>query len=488
MRATAEPLDANKVRLSVEVDAAEVDQAVDEMVRSLTRQARIPGFRPGKVPRRVLEARMGGRGAIRGEALREAIPDFYARAVVDADVDPITQPEIDVKAGEEDGDLEFEALVEVRPTVSVPGYVGLQVTVPSPGVTQEEVSAQVDRLRETDAQLEPVERSAVDGDNVTIDLHGTSEGEEIPSATDLLYEIGSGSMLPGLDEHLRGSSAGDIVAFESELPGGQTIAARALVKKVQRKVLPELTDEWVEESSDADTVEELQADLRRRLERSKLLQIRMAIREETMQALADLVEDDVVPDALVDLEVRDRLADLQQRLESRGAGLEELLAATGRSAEDLVNGLQQEARPAVKVDLALRAVAAAEGMEITEEELTTELETTAERLGVTAAELRHQLEHNGRMGTVRAEQLKAKAMSWLLDHVELVDEEGHPVAREDLELDAEELATDLEALDLDDDDLDDDDLDDEDLDDEQPVASAEPVAHGTVTGRTEEGS
>src|SRR5487761_723235 len=180
MRATSETVEGNKVRLSVEVEEEEVDKVLDEAIRTLSRQARIPGFRPGKVPRRVLEARMGGAVALRAEALREAIPDFYARALSETEVDPISQPDIDITAGEESGALSFDALVEVRPTVAIPGYAGLKVTIPSPTVADADVDAQVDRMRETAAELVEVDRPAGDGDNVTVDLHGTdASGDEV---------------------------------------------------------------------------------------------------------------------------------------------------------------------------------------------------------------------------------------------------------------------------------------------------------------------
>src|SRR6516165_850025 len=151
MRATAEPLEGNVVRLSVEIDEPEFDRAMGDVVRSLARQARVPGFRPGKVPRKVLEARMGGAGALRAEALRESLPDFYARAVVDTELDPIAQPEIDIKRGKEKGAVVFDAVVQVRPRVSIPGYDGLQVTLPTLEVSDEEIDRQLDRLRENDA-------------------------------------------------------------------------------------------------------------------------------------------------------------------------------------------------------------------------------------------------------------------------------------------------------------------------------------------------
>src|SRR3974377_757075 len=151
MRAPPEQCKAHPLRLSVEVDEPEVDRVLDETVRTLSRQVRIPGFRPGKVPRQVLEARMGGAVALRAEALREALPDFYAQAVADAEVDPIAPPESDITSGEEHGPLAFDALVQVRPTVAIPGYAGLQITIPSLEVNDREVDEQVHRARETDA-------------------------------------------------------------------------------------------------------------------------------------------------------------------------------------------------------------------------------------------------------------------------------------------------------------------------------------------------
>src|SRR5271155_3899446 len=180
MRATTEPMEGNLVRLSVEIDEPEFESALGDVVKSLAKEVRVPGFRPGKVPRKVLEARMGGSGALRAEALRESLPDFYAKAVVDTDVDPIAPPEIDITSGEKAGAVSFDAVVQVRPLVSIPGYDGLQVTLPGLGVSDEDVDHQVDRLRENDAELEVVGRPAQNGDLVSIDLHGAdTSGAEV---------------------------------------------------------------------------------------------------------------------------------------------------------------------------------------------------------------------------------------------------------------------------------------------------------------------
>ena len=439
MRATTEPLEGNLVRLSVEIDEPEFDKALVGVVKNLASQVRVPGFRPGKVPRKVLEARMGGAGALRAEALRESLPDFYAQAVVDAEIDPIASPEIDITSGEDGGAVSFDAVVQVRPLVAIPGYVGLQVTLPGIGVSDEDVDRQVDRLRENDAELEVVGRPAIDGDLVTIDLHGNDDsGAEVVGIDDYLYEVGSATVTRELDEELRGAKSGDIVAFTSPAPGDgdEVVSFRVLVKEVKVKRLPEPTDEWAAESSEFATVAELRADISERVARVKLMQSQIALREKTVEAVANLVTDDEVPEVLVDAEVNERLHDLQHRLEERKLGLAEYLQATGRTPDELLAGVRVDAQRAVKADLALRALAEAEELAVSDEELDAEIATMAERMETTTSELRRRLDTAGRTGAVRSELRKGKALQWLLDHVELFDEEGNAMSRDDLKTDA----------------------------------------------------
>ncbi|HXY27137.1 MAG TPA: trigger factor [Acidimicrobiales bacterium] len=441
MRATAEPIEGNLVRLSVEIDEPEFDRAVGDVVRSLAQQVRVPGFRPGKVPRKVLEARMGGASALRAEALRESLPDFYARAVVDTEIDPIAQPEIDIKSGEAGGAVFFDAVVQVRPMVGIPGYDGLQVTLPSLAVTDEEVRGQLDRLRENDAELEVVERPAIDGDLVTIDLHGNdASGAEVVGVDDYLYEVGSGAVVEALDGELHGAKAGAILAFDAPDPNDpeRTISFRVLLKEVKVKKLPAVTDEWAAESSEFATVDELRADITERMRRVKLVQAQMTLRQNSIEALAGLVADDEVPEVLVDAEVNERLHELQHRLEAQKIGLTEYFQATGSSPDELLGAFRADAQGAVKADLALRALVEAEHLELSDDELAAEIATMAERMGAKPEELRQQLDTAGRIGAVRSELRKSKALEWLLDHVDLVDDEGNPVSRDNLKADASE--------------------------------------------------
>ena len=444
MRATAAPEEGNRVRLSVEIDEAEMDEALDGVMSRLARDVRVPGFRPGKVPRRVIEARMGGAAAMRGEALREALPDFYARAVSDTEVDPIDQPEIDITSGDGAGAVSFDAVVLVRPTVAIPGYQGLVVTVPSLEVTDEEVTAQIDRLRATSGELVEVSRPAQDGDQVTIDIHGTrgpgggSGDDSDLNAEDLLYEVGSGGVVPGLDDHLRGAKTGDIFAFDAPQEGAvQTVSFRVLVKDVKVLVLPDVTDEWAGEASEFDTAKELTADIAERLRQRHMVQAQMALQQKTAEALVELVTEDI-PEQLVLEELRERIHDLNHRLESQGMSLGQFLGATGRSEQEFLDELRSGALQSVKVDLALRALVEEEGVEVTDEELDEELAAMGERLEMDVDQVREQLEQAGRLAAVRSDRRKAKAMRWLIDNVEVLDEDGNPVSRDDLKLSQDE--------------------------------------------------
>ncbi len=432
-------MEGNLVRLSVEIDEPEFDRALGDVVRTLAQQVRVPGFRPGKVPRKVLEARMGGSGALRAEALRESLPDFYARAVVDTELDPIAQPEIDITGGEDEGAVSFDAVVQVRPIVAIPGYDGLHVTLPGLSVTEDEIQSQLDRLRENDAELDVVDRPAIDGDLVTIDLHGNdASGAEVVGVDDYLYEVGSASVVPELDAELHGAKAGAILAFDTDHPDDpeQKVAFRVLVKEVKVKKLPEATDEWAAESSEFATVDELRSDIETRIGRVKLMQSQMALRQKTIEALAELVTDDAVPEVLVDAEVNERLHDLQHRLEAQKLGLAEYFQATGTTPDELLASVRVDAQAAVKADLALRALVEAEELTLSDDELSAEIVTMAERMGTTPTELRRQLDTAGRTGAVRSELRKGKALEWLLDHVDLFDEEGNPMTRDELRVDA----------------------------------------------------
>lgn len=436
VKSTVEALEGNKVKVSVEVDEAEFDEAVAEAFKRIAREVRIPGFRPGKAPRRILEQRLG-KDVGRQEALRGALPEYYARAVGEHEVDVIAPPEIDITAGQEEGAVAFDAVVEVRPKIQLAGYQNLRVEVPSPLVTDDEVDAQVDRLRRQFAELQQADRAARDGDFVTIDVAGSLAGEPVDSLSvdDYLYEVGSGAVVPELDDQLRNAKVGDILVFDAAHPDPDTtepISFRVLVKDVQEQVLPEATDEWAAEASEFETLEALRGDLRERVANVKRVQTQLALREGVVDALVQLVEDEA-PEPLVDAEVQRRIEDLVHRLSHQGATIEQYLAMTGTSAEDLLAQFREQAVAAVKADLALRAVIEAEDLRAEDDEVEAELERVAARMERPVEEIRSQLERGGQLPAVRSDLTKGKALEWLAERAEVVDPDGTAIDRSLLE-------------------------------------------------------
>jgi trigger factor len=430
METSVESLEGNKVRLHVAVTAQEFEKAIDAAFRKLARQVKIPGFRPGKAPRRILEARLGTDLA-REQALQDALPEYYAEAVEDQGLDAIAPPEIDITAGADEGPVEFDAVVEVRPIVELSGYDSLQVEVPAPDTSDEAVQAQVDALRERFADLQESTRPLQDGDFASIDIKGYVHDEVIDalSATDFLYEVGSGIVVPKLDEELRGKRPGDILKFTDALPdrfgdrAGEEVAFQVLVKETKQRVLPDATDEWVSEATEFDTLDELRADLRRRMEVVGKVQARMAMRDKVLEAVADRVDIEV-PDVLVRDEMERRLHDFMHRLEHQGATIPQYLEATGQAQETFVAGVRDGSTQAVKADLALRAVVAQEGIEASDEDLDAEIARLAEQVGQKADKVRRDLDRRGALDALRSEITRGKALQFLIDHAVAVDEEG----------------------------------------------------------------
>lgn len=432
----ATPASGRFVRLQVEVEEAELEPAVEAAWREIAKEVRLPGFRPGKAPRRLLEQQFGS-GYARSEALRSSLPEFYSRAVIEHDVDVIAPPDLDITAGEEAGDVTFSAVVEVRPEVVVGGYRGLRVEVPSPEVPDDEVTERVDRLRSQYGELTDVERDAVDGDYVKIDLAGSQDGEPVDglSADDYLYLVGSGGIATEFDEHLTGASAGDVLEFDAEHPDPEQgpVHFRVLVKGVQERVLPELTDEWVADATEFETVGEFLDATRAELATAREEQTRLSVRARLGSELAKLV-DEPVPEALVRSEMQHRLENIAYQLQGRGIGLEDYIRFTGSDPESFTAELKVAAEEAVRVDLALRAVVAAEGLEVGDDELDEELARMIVGSDLDLDEARRQLEDAGQLTAVRSEVSRRKALEWLVEHSEVVDPDGNPVAEELLRL------------------------------------------------------
>ena len=381
MRATPTVLENNRIKLTVEVDESEMAVALDETAATLAKQVTIKGFRKGKVPKNVLIAHLGGLEALRSEAIRESMPDFYARAVADTLSDPIGQPDINITAGESEGPLTFEAEVEVRPEVVIEGQRDLRVTIPSPNVTDSEVDAQVDRFREVDATLRDVDRPIQTSDLVTMDLHvqEIATDAEPLEMNDYMYTVGSGTITGGVDELILGLKAGEELKVNGNLGNGVVATYTMQLKQVKERVLPELTDEWVEENTEWAGIEEMREAILSQMRRRKVVEAQLSQRDAMLVALGDLVSPDLVPAVLVDSETNERLHDLGHRLGEQKMNLEMFLQVTNQAPEQLLATLREDAVRAVRIDLAMRALVKAEHLEPTPEEIDKELETTAAR-------------------------------------------------------------------------------------------------------------
>ena len=440
MRATTTNLDNNRIKLVVEIDEAEMGEALDAAAAALAKQITVKGFRKGKVPRNVLVAHLGGPDVLRAEAIRESLPDFYARAVADTESDPIGQPNITITDGEESGPLQFEAEVEVRPEVSIKGQRDLRVTISSPQVTDVEIIAQIDRFRETDAILKDVDRPIVTGDLVTMDVRveQVATGVEPFEMGDFMYTVGSGTITEGVDELILGLKAGEELKLNGSLEGGVVATYELALKQVKERELPELTDEWVQENTEWATQDEMREGILSQMRRMKIVEAQMSQRDAVLMALSELVSEEAVPESLAASETDERLHDLGHRLSEQKLNLEMFLQVTNQSSDQLLETLRADAVRAVRVDLAMRALVKSEQLEPSDDEIDDELLKTAMSMGVEADQLRKNLRDTGRVSAFNAEVAKMKASRWLNDNVTFVDPDGVEIDRELLRTDQSE--------------------------------------------------
>jgi trigger factor len=432
VKSSVETLEGNKVKVYVEVEESEFDKDIDRAFKALAREVNLPGFRAGKAPRRVLEARFGVAPA-REQALRESIPTYLAKALAEHQVDLISSPEIEITDGTESGPVEFDATVEIRPEITVPGYGGLRIELPSPVADDGDIDEAVEAERRRHGSLQPVDRAAQDGDHVTLDIAATRDGEPVAGLTvdDWSYELGQGWIADDFDEQLSGSNAGDETTFTTTPKGTEDPAEFTVsVSAVQELVLPDLDDEWVSENlGEHDTVEEWRTALAEQLTAQKLDVARNQFVAAATEALGELVEIEP-PEAMVQSDLQARVRNTMEQFQARGIELGQFLSATGQDPDDFMNTLREQSMQAVKLDLALRAVAAAEGFEVSEDDLDAEFTQMGMRFGEKPAKVRRAYETQGAMPDLVNQIRKSRALDHLLHHVDIVDSDGQPIDRD----------------------------------------------------------
>jgi len=432
VKSSVEALEGNKVKVSIEVDESEFDRNIDAAFKKIAREVRLPGFRPGKAPRQVLEARIGIEAA-RQQALNDAIPEYLSQAVREHDVDIVATPDVTLVAGETDGPVKWDATIEVRPEITVAGYAGLRVELPAIEVTDEDLEPVIENERRRHAKLVDVERVSQLGDFVTLDLQGTRDGEPVPglNVEDWSYEIGKGWVAPGFDDQLLGVKKDEELRFTA-VPNGTEEAADFHVKvsRVQEQELPEVTDEWVSEHlAEFESVEAWHDALRTRMHDMRVQQVRSMIGDKVTEALSELVDAEI-PESMVDYDLQTRVQNTIEQFRQQNISIEQWLSVTGQDTETFVESLRERSVVAVKVDLALRAVASSENLVVDDEEVEAEFETIALRIGEKPAKVRRAYEQNGAVSELAAFIRKQKALDWLMQNSQFVDVNGKEIARD----------------------------------------------------------
>lgn len=436
MKSTVEHLSPTRVRINVEVPFDELKPNFDRAYKALAQQVRIPGFRPGKVPARVLESRIG-RGPVLDEVVNEAVPAKYLEAVNSSEVRTLGRPDIEVTKIEDGAEIAFTAEVDVRPEITVPAFGELSVSVDDVEVTEDEVTEQLDSLRARFGTLAGVERPAQEGDFVSIDLSATVDGEEVEDAktSGLSYEIGSGQLIEGIDDALIGASEGDTKTFTTKLVAGEYAGKDAEVSvtlnSVKERQLPEADDEFAQMASEFDTVEELIADLRERLGRVKKMQQGMEARDKVLDALLETVEVPL-PEKVVESEIEARQHDAVHPFDHDEARFEEWLEQQEKTREEFDTETRTEAEKAVKTQLVLDTIADAEDVSVSDDELTQRIIYQAQRFGMSPDQFVQQAQQSGQLGALYADVRRSKALFSVVRQATVTDEAGN-------ELDLDEL-------------------------------------------------
>jgi trigger factor len=431
VKTDVEELSPTRVKLTIEVPFEELKKSLDQAYREVARQVRVPGFRPGKVPPRVIDQRFG-RGVVLEQAVNDAVPEFYSKAVAEHEVVPLGQPEVEVTKLDDGQELAFTAEVDVRPKFDLPELETLSVTVDNAEVDPDQVEEYLKALRERFASLKTVERTAETGDYVSIDLAASVDGNvvEDAQASGVSYEVGSDTMLDGLDDALAGMSAGESKTFTAELAGGQHagMAAEVLVtvNTVKVKELPELDDDFAQAASEFDTVGELRASTRKQMEAMRKAGQAGQARERVLEALIDQVEIPL-PERVVQAEIDQRQDNLQQQLERASLTMKAYLDQSGQTRQQLDASFDTDARRSVKAQFILDKLAADEEVKVTPEELSTYVAEQAYRMGVAPDRLAKQLSDNGQLGLVAGDVLRSNALRLLAERARIVDEAGRPV-------------------------------------------------------------
>jgi trigger factor len=431
VKSTVEKLSPTRVRINVEVPFTELQPDFDRAYKELAKQVRLPGFRPGKAPAKLLEARIG-KEAMLDQVVGEAVPGRYTEAVTSSDVQPLGEPEIEITNKEYGQDLTFTAEVDVRPEIELPDLEGLKITVDPIEVTDEEVDAELQNLRARFGTLTGVERAAETGDFVSIDLSATVDGEDVPEAKTegLSHEIGSGQLIEGLDEAIVGLKEGESRVFTTTLAAGEHAGNEAqvtvTVKSVKERELPEPDDEFAQLASEFDTIDELNNSLTEQVQRVKRVQQAEQIRDKALEVLLEQTEVPL-PEKIVQAQVDDTLHNAIHGLDHDDKRFEEALEAQGSNREEFDKDNRTNAEKAVKTQLLMDAVADKLGIQVGQNDLTERLVLMSRQYGMEPQQLLQFLQQNNQLPAMFADVRRGLTVAAVVHSGTVTDTDGNVI-------------------------------------------------------------
>jgi trigger factor len=431
VKSSVDQLNDTRVKVTVEVPFSELGPELDKAYQALAQQVNIPGFRRGKAPRQLIDARVG-RGPVLEQVVNDMLPTRYGQAIEELDIKALGQPNIDITKLEDGDVIEFVAEVDVRPEFDLPDFSEISVEVPALGSTEERIDHELEHLRERFGSLKTVDREAGDEDFITLNLSATVDGEEIEDAKveDMSYRVGSGDLIEGLDDAVKGLKADESATFTSKLVFGEYADKDAevtvTVTAVKERELPELDDDFAQMASEFDTVEELRADLASGAEESAKAEQAASIREEVLKVALEKTQFPL-PASVVDEQVNAQVQQLMGQLGGDEALFEKLLEAQGTSREEFNEQTRTSAEEAVRTQLFLDVLAEKEEPEVTQDELNDHIVFTARRYGVEPQQFLMQLQQSGQLLNLVSDVRRGKALANAICSVTVKDSDGNDV-------------------------------------------------------------
>lgn len=431
MKTTVDKLSDTRVKLTVNVPFAELDQEIDQAYAAIAQQVSIPGFRKGKAPRQLIDARFG-RGPILEQVVNDMLPSRYEQAVQSEDLKVIGQPDVDISKIEDKDFVEFTAEVDIRPEFEVPDFSEISVIVPAIKAGEEDVDKALEDLAERFGELKDTKRKMKTGDYAIIDITAEVDGEKIEEASTegLSYSIGDDNLIKGLDTALRGMKTGEDNEFTSTIQSGEHKDEEATfkvhVQQTKERKLPDMDDEFAQMASEYDTIEELREATKTEVEESKKAEQAGQIRDEVLKAaLADV--DFELPQSVVDEQAHAQLHQILGQLAHDEKALAQLLEAQGTSREEFDQQTREQAEESVRTQIFLDAVAEKEEPEVSQQELSDHILFTAQSYGMDPNQFIQQLQSNGQIANLFSDVRRGKALAAAICRTTVKDEEGNDV-------------------------------------------------------------